>query len=177
VRENNLLNQARDVRYVRLVLDLRDVAAEPGRFLTILNQRLREIPRGGSPLDDFATAFYAVIEMVVGKLQFAAAGHPSPLRIRRRTGGTVSRLIETHDVSGPALGLFPYVVYPVSEISLEPDDALVMFTDGISEAEDHGGNMLGEARLASLVSERACHDMELLLPNLIERVREVVGHA
>jgi sigma-B regulation protein RsbU (phosphoserine phosphatase) len=160
-----------------LVQELRDVATEPGRFLTLLNQRLREIPQGGSPLDDFATAFYAAVDISAGRMQFANAGHPSPLHIRRSTGGTVSRLIETRDLSGPALGLFPDVKYPVGEISLTPDDALVMFTDGISEAEDHQGYMLGEARLESLISELADQRMEALLSNLMERVREIVGHA
>jgi len=160
-----------------LVQELRDVAAEPNRFLTMLNQRLREIPRGGSPLDDFATAFYAVIDISTGTMRYADAGHPSPLHIRRSNGGTVSQLIETRELSGPALGLFPDMEYPVCEISLESDDALVMFTDGISEAEDSMGHMLGEARLGSLVTELADQQMPTLLPNLIERVRQVVGHA
>ncbi len=54
-------------------------------------------------------------------------------------------------MGGPVLGVFPDAVYEEGVIDLLPGDRLVIFTDGVTEAADSGGDEFGEERLMSIL--------------------------
>jgi sigma-B regulation protein RsbU (phosphoserine phosphatase) len=93
-------------------------------------------------------ATLACLRATGDRLEYANAGHCAPFLVRN---GVARRL----DNAGLPLGLFCAAEYDVSEIVLEPGDALVLYSDGISEAQHADGEEFGEARLAQSLSQHA----------------------
>jgi serine phosphatase RsbU (regulator of sigma subunit) len=114
----------------------------PRDVLYSVNQLLLEL---GDP-DMFVTVFYGVIDITSRKLTFARAGHDYPLLLR---GNTVKEL----KGKGTILGLFDQADLHLSEeeISLAPDDWLVLYTDGLTDAMSVDGRLFDRAQLGSLL--------------------------
>jgi sigma-B regulation protein RsbU (phosphoserine phosphatase) len=89
--------------------------------------------------------FFGIIDRG-GTLEFIRAGHPSPLLIRR---GQVSDLYT--EGSFP-VGLISEATYTASSLKLEPEDTLVLFSDGITEAEDQDRELFGFQRLHEVLA-------------------------
>ena len=132
-----------------LVEELRPQASEPGAFLAAMNRNLHAILRRTDETI-LATAFLLTANLDTGKLLFANAGHPSPLHLRRAAGEVAS--LKDYDLRhGPALGLFADAKFPTCSCRIEGGDAVVLFTDGLHEAEGPGGEEFGMARLEACV--------------------------
>jgi serine phosphatase RsbU (regulator of sigma subunit) len=89
----------------------------------------------------FVTAFYGQIA-ADRTLRYCNAGHNPPFLLRR---GHLSRL----EAGGTVMGLFDHGPYDTGVESLEPGDLLVLFSDGVTEAENAEGEELGDDRLAA----------------------------
>lgn len=100
-----------------------------------------------SPSSRFITLFYGVYTPATGALTYVNAGHTPPL-IRRR-GGRYERLGGT----GVALGMFEGSVFGAVETMLHPGETLVMYSDGITEAEDPSGQPFEEAGLERVMEQ------------------------
>jgi phosphoserine phosphatase RsbU/P len=115
-----------------LVGQLRDYLENPGEFLCRLNRALRSRLEYYSEAPLFASAFYLLPDLEKGKLRYANAGHPNPLRLHREGDHT-----DTYSLNGSkhglALGLFDDAVYPTGHCDLSPHDTLLLFTDGLYE--------------------------------------------
>ena len=136
-------------------------AAQPAE----LCQQVNRILCGRIAEDRFISFFYCVVDWELGLLTFANAGHHAPILVR--ADGRVERLA----AGGPVLGVFPDAVYRQHRIPIGPGDRLVLFTDGISEAQDAGDQEFGEDRLVDLAREhRACS-----APALQARISETVS--
>jgi serine phosphatase RsbU (regulator of sigma subunit) len=96
----------------------------------------------------YLTALFAEVTPVGGGLQvdLTLGGHPKPLLLRR--DGTV----EAVGAAGSALGLLPEPSFRETRCELHPGDALVAFTDGVTEAR-RGSEQYGDERLQSLVAD------------------------
>jgi phosphoserine phosphatase RsbU/P len=101
----------------------------------------------GSPENCYATFFCALFDPAARKLIYSNGGHNRPVVMR---GGEVIRL----DESGPPVGLFQNAHFEQAEIQLEPDDLLILYTDGITEAENAAAEEWGEERL--IETARGC---------------------
>jgi sigma-B regulation protein RsbU (phosphoserine phosphatase) len=97
-----------------------------------------------SPENRYATFFYAQFDPATRKLVYTNGGHNPPILLR---GSEVLRL----ENGGPPVGLFRFSQYSQEEIELQPGDTLVLFTDGISEAENHAEEEWGEDALIEAV--------------------------
>lgn len=104
----------------------------PGDLVSQLNVALKE----NLPQSKFVTLFLGRLDTQTGAVEYANAGHTPPLWIRREG---VSELTETDVV----LGVVPRAAYVNRFLQLAPGDALVLFTDGVSEAENEEGEDLG----------------------------------
>ena len=105
----------------------------------------------------FTTAFLAEYDPVYRTLDYINAGHNNP--ILRRASGNVERL----DVGGLPFGIQPDLTYQAARITLAPGDWLVIFTDGLVEAENAKQEEYGEARLfAAIESGRLLEPSEML---------------
>jgi diguanylate cyclase (GGDEF)-like protein len=135
-----------------LIEELAPLAGDPGQFLGNINYRLMTIlQRAGVTL--FASAFYLVADAATGEMRYANAGHPVPVLMRRKTG-SVLPLPEADTASGPALGVFEEAAYPVLNYSLEVNDVVVLFTDGLVEAKGFDASSLDEAEPEDYGEER-----------------------
>ena len=91
--------------------------------------------------DYFFTIVYAVLDTDSGRLDYAAAGHPAPLRIGAR-GSPDPRV-----PLGPPIGVFDDAEYRQGELSLELGDRVYLYSDGLFEAWNAEEEMFGEERL------------------------------
>ena len=119
-----------------------DEALEPTELMSRLNAQICR----HSPASRFITLFYAVYEPSTGRLSYVNAGQNPPL-VRRR-GGHYEKLAAT----GVALGMFDQSTYSAVETFLDPGETLVLYSDGITEAEDPSGQPLEEAGLENIVA-------------------------
>jgi phosphoserine phosphatase RsbU/P len=102
-----------------------------------------------SPSSRFITLFYAVYTPATGTLAYVNAGQNPPMI--RRTDGRYERLGST----GVALGMFEHSTFASVETSLAPGETLVMYSDGITEAEDPAGQPFEERGLEGVVERHA----------------------
>jgi len=109
--------------------------------LPVLVQRLNLQVTRHAPASRFITLFLASFNPATGRLLFVNAGQTPPLL--RRQNGTVERL----STGGIALGMFEGSQYDAGHVRLEVGDALVMYSDGITEAEDPAGQPFDESGL------------------------------
>lgn len=93
----------------------------------------------------FVTAFYAQYDPARGELWYANAGHPPPLLVR--ADGSAEWLPRAQ---APALGVVEGVRYQDRLVVLQPGDALLVYTDGVTEAVDANTAEFGFDRLAAL---------------------------
>ncbi len=100
-----------------------------------------------TPENRYATFFYGQFDPATRRLIYVNGGHNPPILLR---GAEVLRL----EKGGPPIGLFRFSRYEQDEIDLLPGDLLVLFTDGISEAENSSEEEWGEAAL--IETARAC---------------------
>ena len=144
----------------------RGLAASPAPFLGGLNEGLTAmLRRAGASM--FATAIYCVVDFGAGTLRYACAGHPGP--VTSGAAGT-KRLATLRCEKGPGLGLFENALYPETCMPLEGIGRLLLFTDGVLEAENPSGEpFLGE-RLMEMVAASGSMDLESLLDGILERV-------
>lgn len=97
----------------------------------------------------FVTLFYGVLQPDTGEFHYANAGHEPPLLISE--SGQVKSLPPT----APAIGLDAAVAFEVRHIRLVPGDTMVIFTDGVTEAQDRAGTLFTRGRLEALLSTPA----------------------
>lgn len=135
-----------------LVEELRPVAHDPGQFMTKLNSELFAILKhAGSPV--LTTAFYLVAHATTGRMQYANAGHPKPLWVRR-SAKSVQPLKNKSQKSQPALGLFEKHAYETSELTLVKHDLLMLFTDGLYEVHSANDEIYSQERVAASVTQQ-----------------------
>jgi serine phosphatase RsbU (regulator of sigma subunit) len=118
-------------------LSIEEMTARVNRYL---NERT-----GG---EQYATAFYCTLARD-GVMRWVNAGHPPPLVVR------CPGRIETLPASGMPLGMLEESLYTVEETRLTPGDKIVIYTDGLNEAQNGAGEFFGYGRLRSTVLEHA----------------------
>ncbi|MGD0014941.1 MAG: PP2C family protein-serine/threonine phosphatase [Bryobacteraceae bacterium] len=119
----------------------------------------------------FTTAFLADIDPSTGALTYINAGHDVP--ILRRASGAIERL----EAGGLPLGVRAAASYDCGAVTLEPGDLLVVYTDGVVEAENTQGEEYGESRLLALCQSSATGSAADILAGLMSSVGAFVGAA
>jgi phosphoserine phosphatase RsbU/P len=104
-----------------------------------------QIGRHSLPHSRFVTLFLSVLNPATGELSYVNAGQNPPLL--RRGSGSYERL----RAGGMALGMFENATYTTGATVLEPGDVLVMYSDGITEAEDTFDQPFDEAGVQTVV--------------------------
>ncbi len=127
---------------------------DPNQVLAGVSEAL--LARG---YDRYCTAIYGRMQRLdtATRLRLSVGGHPAPMV--RRADGTVQILGE----HGPLLGVFSEPRFPVTEITLEPGDALLLHTDGLIERNPW---VTGEEALARIFARLADTTAEELLTKL-----------
>jgi sigma-B regulation protein RsbU (phosphoserine phosphatase) len=113
--------------------------AAPALVFDVVNRRLLEDTHTG----DFVTVFYGVLDPTTGLLVYGNAGHHPPYLLR----GPAGRRFETLGGTGLPLGIQEEAAWQEGEVEIAPGDVLVLYTDGVADAQDIGGNFYGRQRL------------------------------
>jgi serine phosphatase RsbU (regulator of sigma subunit) len=131
----------------------------PDRLLARLNREMGRL----LPDSWFVTACFAVLDPSSGALEYSLAGHSPPIVLRARTGSPEC----LKAAGGPLLGPFPEVAYGSARTRLEPGDALILCTDGLTEAEDGEGRLLGEAAVRAALESAPDLDPDAILARML----------
>jgi serine phosphatase RsbU (regulator of sigma subunit) len=130
------------------------------RLLKSVNQLFYE----NSSNSSYATLFFGDYDDSSRRLRYVNCGHLPPLLVRGDE--QVERLTATNTV----LGLFEKWECSVAEVQLAPGDTLVLYTDGVTEAENAQEEQFGEPRLIeTMLAER-----HLAVRSLLETIVETV---
>jgi sigma-B regulation protein RsbU (phosphoserine phosphatase) len=135
--------------------------SSPADLLAHANRHLCREQIGG-----FVTAFLGVYEPSTRRLTYACAGHPPPL-VKTSADGAVSRLDE---VASCPLGVEVRESWAEATVHIRPNDTVLLYTDGITEARDWGNEMFSESRLALAFAN--CRDTPA---DLVERLERLVS--
>jgi len=151
-----------------LLLAMFRTLVDEGLEAAALAERLNVQVSRHAPASRFITLFFAACDPATGRLVYVNAGH-MPALLRRRSG-----VVEKLTGGGIALGMFDSSRYEAHETVLEPGDVLVLYSDGVTEAEDHNGQPFEESGLEHVVDIHAGES-----PNEIARaiLRVVDVHA
>lgn len=140
---------------------------DTGQIMTRVNAELSRDNAGQM----FVTAFAGILDLRTGAVEYSDGGHEAPFVVR--ADGSVERLAKQ---PGLALGVMDDTAYATAKFRLAPGDALVLFTDGVSEATDAHDALYTipriEAALAAARSERSARN---IAEGLAQDVRVFVG--
>lgn len=120
----------------------------------------------------FVTTFYGIYDMETGNIDYTNAGHNGPYVLR--ADGTVTMLKPEGNIALGAMGGLPY---RNNSISLQPGDALILYTDGVTEAENIDKELYGEPRLEELLASLKGSDSHQIVDAINAKVREFAGDA
>lgn len=135
------------------------LGTDPARVVNHINKFLCE----HSSLGRYATMFFGILERD-GTLEFIRAGHPSPLLLRR------NEVSELYTGGSFPVGLVEEARYSSTILKLEPEDTLVLFSDGITEAQDPDRNLFKTSGLRDVVSGRHEESVESLQQTVLDSV-------
>lgn len=130
--------------------------APPDQVMSSTNRALRR----NAALGRFVTCVYGVFDRGAQRLTYCNAGHNPPLLVR--TSGAVERLT----AGGMVLGVFDDAPYLRGDVSVQPGDRLVLFTDGVVEAVNAEGDYYGDERLI----ETTLQQREAPTPKVVDRI-------
>ena len=120
----------------------------------------------------FVTLFYAVYDPTTGQLTYANGGHNEPLLVR--PDGHSSILPGTN---GIALGVVPEMAYQENTISIAPGDAIVFYTDGVTEAVNTSEEEFGLPRLQQVFAAKSPTDVKAATQAVFSAVNDFAGTA
>ena len=162
-----------DDRIGFLIADVSGKGVPAAIFMAVSRTLIRATGiRGGSPADCigysnkllsdesvdcmFVTVFYGIMNVTTGDVTYCNAGHNPPYIIKGT--GEVKALDMSQD---PMVGAISGVDYHDCQLQLDKGDALVMFTDGVTEAMNAANEEFGEARLEATLSKTfsKCQDV------------------
>jgi anti-sigma regulatory factor (Ser/Thr protein kinase) len=134
----------------------------PGKVL----QRANELLYPDIPPNMFVTCLYALLDPQNGEICFANAGHNLPYR-QNKVG------VEEIRATGMPLGLMEGMEYEEKPITLAPGECLLLSSDGLVEAHDQNGEMLGFPRVKDMISQHP--GGAGLIEHLLERFNDFTG--
>ncbi len=129
-------------------------AESAGECLNYVNQVL---VRQSDPAM-FVTIFYGILHTDTGELEYAVGGHNPPFLFSEARG---VEMIRTK--GGMIVGMIEQARYNTERVQLHPGDAIYLYTDGVSEAEDVAENQLGEERMEQMLQELKSQPVEEII--------------
>jgi phosphoserine phosphatase RsbU/P len=94
----------------------------------------------------FATVFFGLLDPEKGNLIYVNAGHEAALLV---SGGSIKKELPP---TGPAVGMMPDLQFSIDQVHLQSGDELVIYTDGVLDAQDSRQEHFGEERLRKIVT-------------------------
>src|SRR5262249_28291627 len=123
------------------------LAEDPGNLASFMT-RLNKATCASCPSNRFITFFFSVLDVNSGEIAFANAGHNPPILVR--ANGTAEML----EGGGPVLGILPIAPYAEMHTQLDRGDMLVLYSDGVTEANNPNFDEFGEDRFIDVLKEQ-----------------------
>ncbi|MCF8367342.1 MAG: SpoIIE family protein phosphatase, partial [Bacteroidales bacterium] len=117
----------------------------------------------------FTTFFIAILDIKTGNLEFCNAGHNYPYLIK---GDELFEMKATH---GPALGVVDGVHYKSGKIRLETGSKLLLYTDGVTDAENSANEFFTKERLELALTENPGKEISDISKGLIRQLKKFIG--
>jgi ActR/RegA family two-component response regulator len=141
----------------------------PALAFSSVNERILTDTRGSI----FVTAFYLVLEPEIGRLRYVNAGHSPPMLLSSQKGKPVDRLGRT----GIPLGVMDSSVWGQKIARLASGDLLLLYTDGVTEAQDRYGDFFGEHRLMDALRSLHGRPASAVLESVMGALSRFTGDA
>ena len=140
----------------------------PKRMLEVTNRQIV----AGNEACMFVTVFCGALDVRTGVLCYSSAGHNPPLVIR--DGGRLEYLEEARS---PPIGIDGGIVYEEATVTLQPGDALFMYTDGVTEARSVRRELFSQGGLREALSRGGGGSARELVQATLDGVKRFVGEA
>ncbi len=114
----------------------------------------------------YFTMFYGVLNRSTGHLRYVSAGHVPPVLMRK------GQKPEILPAEGFAIGWIEGIDYDLEEVTLQPGDRLLVFSDGVPEAMDQDLNELGDERMLDTIAQTGV----MSLDQAVTHVKTTVDH-
>jgi serine phosphatase RsbU (regulator of sigma subunit) len=134
--------------------------------------RVNELLFNDSKSDLFVTVLYAVWDPQSGEIVYSSAGHNPPLLVSGQR-----RKITRLENRGIALGVIPQILLTEGAVVLKPGDALIAYTDGITEAMQADHSQWGMDRFGDAVRRAPFDSAEKVVQSILSSIDEFVGES
>ena len=142
--------------------------AQPSEILAHVNDELCR----DNPGLMFVTAFLGMLDLGTRTLAYCNAGHTSPYLVN-----CDARVLELADGRGRVLGIRPNAPYATARHALNSADALFIFTDGITEAENAAGEFFDSERLEAVLRTTSGTGARAIVEAVVGAVRDFAGES
>jgi serine phosphatase RsbU (regulator of sigma subunit) len=139
----------------------------PEIVLSEANRRLLADTRSGL----FVTVFYGIFDPTTGYLTYANAGHNPPYLLRYN-----AEMLPLHRTGTP-LGVFDEASWEQAQIQFMPGDSLVIYTDGVIDAQNRDEDLFGDANLMESLERNRDGTADEMLAGVLNDLRRFVGGA
>ena len=140
----------------------------PGAVLAEVNNLLNEDETTGM----FVTMLYAIYDPATGKFTYASGGHDPPLVVHADGSSEMKPL-----TGGIALGVLGGLEYRQDSFTLAPGDTVCLYTDGVTEATNQQGELMGIEGVQALFAAAPPMDAEQSCLAMLNTVLEYTGEA
>jgi len=123
-----------------------------------------------NPKTMFVTLIIGILNVRTGEVLYSSGGHNRPILIRPS-----GRVHYKEDLSGPALGVIPEASYKDISVTLGANDAILMYTDGITEAMDEKGDLFTDERLLQECKALQHATVKGMIAGILQKVKEHTG--
>jgi serine phosphatase RsbU (regulator of sigma subunit) len=137
--------------------------------------RINQLIAPENPSAMFVTMFYFVCHMDSGHIAYCNAGHNPPLQLRN--GDAILVRTDSSKGKGLPVGVMEEAEYSDAFLQLSPNDVLVIYTDGVTEASNVQGVLFGEKKLVETVAPLFSDPPEKICLQVLEEVRKHQGES
>lgn len=132
-----------------------------GKAMDLILKEFNEVLFQATDRARYATLFYATLDQNPGRIRYINAGHVPGLLFRG-----ANRQVEKLETGGPPVGLLPGVAFTIGEAQFGAGDLLILYTDGLTDAENCKGESFGDGHLVECVRSLPDSTSEQLIDSI-----------
>jgi len=134
-----------------------------GKAMDLILKEFNEVLYEATDRTRYATIFYATLDQIPGRIRYINAGHVPGLLFRG-----ANRQVEKLETGGPPVGLLPGVAFTIGEAQFGAEDLLILYTDGLTDAENCKGEYFGDGHLVECVRSLPDRTSEQLIDSIYD---------
>ncbi len=156
--------------FMAIALTLTRSAAYATQSLSQIVGRINDILVSQNENAVFTTFFIGLLDTRTGAINFCNAGHNYPYLLQQ------GELYEVKATHGPALGVVDQVSYKTGKLQMNAGDKLVLYTDGVTDAENSENIFFSKENLELVLTSDGAADIRELLHGLMQQLKKFTGN-